>query len=411
MKFKKKIIITNKIIWYLLFMSLLFLAFLNFKNYGNYLLPILFFIVLVKQKAIIINSDIIFLFLYGCTYVALYLHNFDDSLLSTTMLVYLAFPTMAYYLGNVLTKLTIQLGINKYLPIYIVTFALFAYGFLNMSSFGASSFITREIEDYWTGYTIKATGQSMYYILMIGILFFALVGTCHFLLKIIIISMNLLIVFYSFQTSTRTPLFVLLVSFAVGIILFVVNNAIKAKKILNWLIVIIVAGIFLYLLYAFDVAGIQERIANSNLAARMNSLSDSYKENDPRITTQIYVLQHLFDYPLGGCKLILPMNEGTLTRMEYAHNLWLDTVYRVGIIPFFVLLIYTIIQIIKIFSIATSKMIDEKMKYFIIPVSVAIFVQYSMEPIMEGIVWIFIAGSFVNGYMNQIIMQVKKERY
>lgn len=407
MKFKKKIIITNKIIWYLLFTILLFMAFLNFKNYGNYIFAGLFIIVFLKIKIIIFNSDIVWLFLYGCTYVAIYLYHFEDSLFSPTILVYLFFPTVAYYLGNVLTKETIRLKINKYLPMYIVAFALFLYGFLNMSSFGTASFITRAIKDYWTDITIKATGQSMYYILVIGMLFFAFVGQCHFLLRVTIVIMNILVVFYSFQTSTRTPLFVIAASVALGVIIYVINNATKAKKMLRWMSGLLIIAVTIYLLYAFDIGGIQERISGSNLATRMQTLSDNYKANDPRITAQIYVLKHLFDYPLGGCKLILPMNEGTLTRMEYAHNLWLDTVYRVGIIPFICLLFFTLIQIKKIIYIMTDKKLDEKIKYFIIPISVSIFIQFSMEPIMEGMVWIFIAGCFFNGYINQILLQTR----
>lgn len=410
MKFKKKIIITDKSIWYLLFMILLFLSFLNFKNCGNYIFTILFVVVLLKSKTIIFNSDIVWLFLYGCTYVAIYLYHFEARLFSPTILVYLFFPTMAYYLGNILTKETIRLKINENYPVYIMAFSLFFYGFLNMSSFGMASFITRAIKDYWTGIMMKATGQSMYYILIIGILFFVFVGECHYLLRVTIMIMNILVVFYSFQTSTRTPLFILIASVTVGIIIYFINNATKAKKILKWISGLLIIVVTLYLLYAFDIGGIQERISGSNLAYRMQTLSDSYKKNDPRFTAQIYVLQHLFDYPLGGCKLVLPMNEGTSIRMGYAHNLWLDTVYRVGIIPFFCLLIFTLIQIKKIFYILIDKGIDEKVKYFVVPISVAIFIQFSMEPIMEGMIWIFIAGCFFNGYINQILLRSKDKK-
>lgn len=398
-----KIKIRNGEFIFFLYSFVLFITFLNFNNWGNYLLVLLLFISLFMMKKLFINSEIIFLTLYCVTYSALYIYNFGNGLLSPTVLSFLLLPIFSYYIGYAAADICLKYNIKINVIIYILAAAFFIHGLLNMISFSQSNAFSRELIDFWTQMPFKVTGQSMYYIILIGMLFYAFEAkSMSIITKLIIVIGNVLVILFSTLTSTRTPLFIMIFVFFLGVILYLYLNNANIKKIFFIILGVLALAIGAYFLYTFNVGGIKELYENSNLGQRMSTLSESYKANDPRISAQIYVLTHLLDYPLGGCKLILPINEGTLERMEYAHSLWFDTAYRVGVIPFFFITIYTIIVATNIIKLIKNRSINNNIKYLLIPIVTAVFIQYALEPIMEGLIWMFLCGCFINGYIKRI---------
>lgn len=92
-------------------------------------------------------------------------------------------------------------------------------------------------------------------------------------------------------------------------------------------------------------------------------------------------------------------HEEYLTGYGYVHNWWLDVGRCVGIIPFFLLLIPTIISIKNCFLLFKEK--NSNVNLILITLNVSLFLATFVEPVMEGSVMIAYFYFFVWGMTSQ----------
>ena len=169
----------------------------------------------------------------------------------------------------------------------------------------------------------------------------------------------------------------------------------KQLKLINFIFLISTVAIVAYFCYDNNFLGIKSYYENSQLYIRMGS-----KQNNLRTDTQIYILKNLLTYPLGGNKLILPNN------MAYAHNLWLDVVFKVGIIPFILLITYSVKTSLTVLEIVKSKKISEEIKYIIFAVFIASNLNFATEPILDGAFQFFSYFCMINGATKRLRNQI-----
>ena len=127
----------------------------------------------------------------------------------------------------------------------------------------------------------------------------------------------------------------------------------------------------------------------------------SLKE-DPRKMVYQRALSQMFDYPFGGYKMSLGL--------KYAHNLWIDVLYATGLIPFFFLVLYTIKSIQNIISIINNKTVDLQFKIVIFSIFSGCFLNFMVEPILEGVPFMFILFCLFNG-MTRKYLDICKSNY
>ena len=109
-------------------------------------------------------------------------------------------------------------------------------------------------------------------------------------------------------------------------------------------VAIVAMIIVFYIMFLFDVGGINTFVKNSSLYQRFflqNSLEKNLIDNSSRNIIILQVLANCFDYPFGGFQLLNGMS---------SHNTWID-VLRVsgfpGIITFVVFEFSTILKILQ----------------------------------------------------------------
>jgi hypothetical protein len=146
--------------------------------------------------------------------------------------------------------------------------------------------------------------------------------------------------------------------------------------------IIITCALLFVILYATGLIG---SINHSLLFERFSN--DMITENDiggvplPRLFRWNACLKGMLVYPLGGEKQYIAGS--------YAHNLWLDTGWKVGIIPLIPLLIFTIIFIIQNIKLYNNHFVTNKMKMLLLSISLGLIFQFSVEPVMEGLFNLF----------------------
>ncbi|MFC3797897.1 O-antigen ligase family protein [Cohnella sp. GCM10012308] len=162
-------------------------------------------------------------------------------------------------------------------------------------------------------------------------------------------------------------------------------NSRKAIRMFNFFIL----GMILWFLYNRNLLGLKEKWEGTLLASRFE---DEGIFGDSRTTAWKEVFSGLFAHPMG--------NKETVISLRYAHNLWLDVGYEAGIIPFVLLLIFTVFTLLSLRTFVKS---DQPVlfKKLFIAMFTAFFITFMMEPIMGGAFTYFTAFCFIAGMVQR----------
>ena len=83
--------------------------------------------------------------------------------------------------------------------------------------------------------------------------------------------------------------------------------------------------------------------------------------------------------------------------LEYAHNMWLDTLNAVGVFPFVFLVIYSLLTIRTIYKIVKTRCLNIEDTLILFSVTMSVYTNFMLEPIIEGFPYYFILMCMVNG--------------
>ena len=202
----------------------------------------------------------------------------------------------------------------------------------------------------------------------------------HNLFKIILFVGSVLAIFSTVHLLNRTGLVLVLISF-IGVLILTPFNL---KKIVYvGLVLIILALIFFYYIenskFFFDAVDFY-----SNREIHGHDVS-SLGGRDERM---ILALEQIMAQPWGGAKGLKFGNQ-----YNYAHNLWLATGLKGGLICFIILIIVLIQFIKNSFKLIRNKKIDYFDKIFFSLIALTLVTQCMVEPIIEGLpqyFWFFL---------------------
>lgn len=162
----------------------------------------------------------------------------------------------------------------------------------------------------------------------------------------------------------------------------------KFKGLLSLTILLFTLTFMLYVFNVFDW------IENSFFYSRftVESLSTNYDQagSFPRLFRWGGVISGLFDHPLGGKQTFILGN--------YAHNLWLDVGWSVGVLPLIFLIALTYKFVKSVYKIILSSSYDGYLKALVYSVSIGFIFSFMVEPIMEGYILNFSLWCFFLGY-------------
>lgn len=376
----------------MLFYLCLFLFGINFMLWGNAFLAIPFGMTLVKKKRIKVNITTVILIVFVVAYL---IPEFASGQRATIRLIFLP---IAFLLGynyyddidekDILTSyLVIAVGMATHVILSIV---------LTMSQNGIKTGYTAVYTDIWSRTITSTTGLMSNFVLFLPVFVFALSkGGKYYTF----ISFSLLGVLFSVMTGNRSTLVLFVVATIVGVLISLFSKQRKSAFIMIVFIALLV--MFVVLAYQFNWLGIRGIYDNSYMSYRLsfNKANDASLLDSGRWEAKGMYISKMLDYPWGGGAL----------REEvgiYAHDIWLDTWSSGGCIAFTALVIYLagfIYRMIK-FILAVN---DISIKILFASFSVVLFMQFFVEPVLNGAPWLFISANLFDGMIAKYLSQEK----
>ena len=330
--------------------------------------PVIMYIAWKKNK-ILVNKNLIVLIGFSITYYVISMsYGIDVSKISIACV-------LSYYIGIMIVEIskTPEKTIIKYT--YSIAIGFFIHAMANyIINIGTQE---RNTIDIWTKVARSATLQATMLTMLMGSSFFSffiLKNKFHRLIITICIILSLL---YNLVLGTRTLIIVSVVSFILSEITFIVFYIKKGDIVLKNAKILVKAIIIILVIYSSNFMGIREKIEDTKLLRRINKPYSTQEADSNRVETMILAFNNILDYPMGG-------NTEKVGDLKYIHNMWLDVANQAGIIPFTLLILFTIISLFNLIKILKSQEFSAEFKIFLVGIYSAVLLNMAVEPIIQG---------------------------
>lgn len=269
---------------------------------------------------------------------------------------------------------------------YIIAFGFVIQQFLTLIVNIDAVKLHRYTNDFWTKEVLQPTNFNSRGIIFCSFVYPLLKRSKGIFIKVAIVAGTVIVIVSAVLTASRTNLYFLPISFAIGILydyFYLRTESFSetffgTKKKIFATFVVICLCVFLICIYW---GKIQAWYASSALAERKSKLGDSLTiVNDGRWYFAYNVLVMLLGKPMGDPNTF------------YAHNLFLDIGRVSGVIPM-VLMIVFFISLLRNWKKTISKYcrIDASIKILFFTGLLIMFFAFQLEPVIEGRPTVFIA--------------------
>ena len=372
--------------------GLLFLLTLGVINWG-YAYPIVFiFVTILRQR--LLGREIYFNFLYAPSFWLLLSASISYTLIGMRTIpgVYHhgILPVIAFAIGWIIAEGSTDEQIRD--GILALTAGFGAYAALNMLvNIGNERY---HLIDFWTGTYRAATGSGALNTLPISTALVTLQHERRVLVKLLFLVLLLAVIQYMFLLGTRTQFAILLVVSILATLQFAYHKQGIVGVIKGFAILAAIA-LVVFLFYHYNIWSVREYILNTNLAARYERSASLQRSDSFRVHSFWVGLRELFQYPLGG-----------RASQVYRHNMWLDVGRVSGIIPFALLLSYSIRNFKQVVSIWRNRSVLPALRYLLLFLYIGAYINCFVEPIWEGAWNFFLALCVVDGMVNGMMRSV-----
>lgn len=371
---------------------LLFLVSVNFLHYGQLILPIICLILFIDNKFKFKINNI-------KTFILLCLFAITFCIFSYKLGFYcvmgFCFP-MAYYIGSNLKQVNEE-NIKKI--IYIITFGMSIHVVLNYAyDIYHDGFIEVFNEfghrDIWTKDKVLATITTANYLFIIGCSYYLFRYEKNNIYRITALLLFIIMFIYNLGLGRRTPVLMIPITicFAFLLDLFVINRKSKfPKKKLIVMCIIMIIILILLLLCKYNFNLLVSLFGDSMFAQRFGWLQFDAERLDLMIEAMKLAPSHMWG-----------RQEISAILDQYVHNLWFDVFDYAGIIPFILVLIYTVYSISLIYKFVVNKKVSNEFKMLILPLCLCIIIEMCLEPAMSGLSLILLCVVVINALLEKI---------
>ena len=369
---------------------LLILAGMNFLNQYKILTAVACVLYLFCSVKFIINKDMMWLLLLAVSWVAF---SPEGTKTLPSMIMPFTF-LLAYCVGlNFLPKDNqekAEKSLSKaIIAVSIGPFVHFVLNFIN--NFGKN--VERNSIDFWTGLVMSATGQATLSLMMLSVAIVMLFTNTQARNKVWSVLVLVAIFFYNLTLAGRTLFVMLMLLFAVSLLFLLIKGEKKGDKYKTLLIVVLII-LMLTVLYNLNVFGIQDMIKSSNLYDRFFGRWAKDLDEDSRMEKKLNFLQNFGKSIWGGVHL-RPL-------YGYAHDILLDTYDEAGILALIAVLMFLISAVRRLISCLKNRTLKFETQQWILGMYIAILVQFTAEPVIQGIPWMFMLFCFIHGMVTQL---------
>ncbi|WP_157373863.1 O-antigen ligase family protein [Arenibacter certesii] len=362
--------------------------------FGYLLTPVVF----LKSSFIRENLDLDFvlLILFSIFYALFYSFSADAADGKQFILIYSLSPPTFYLVGKFLVRLKPTSNTVFYILFFIG--AIFSISavisvFLNFQEGGFAQ-LDRSIPMFWDGSPISATimGGFLTFNMCIPAVLITTQGKKGVAFNIGALCLFILSLICALRLGSRTQLGIFLITTVFAILYMLPRQSIKKNV---WLFGLM-AAVILYLIrnVSFDL----NADWLTTFAGRMSGGTGELASGGGRTERWIKSLEYMLSHPLGW----------DIKEFGYSHNLWLDVLRVAGIIPFVILIIYSIRSYIQI---KRTILINKESIYLntqILIYAIAMFLLFMMEPIFEGLFSFFIVFCIYKGIINKYYSHISQ---
>lgn len=310
---------------------------------------------------------------------------------------------LMYVLGNYLSsEVKEKHDYEKFYMLFLFTIILghSLHGILNAVLFMDGQLFEDDIRvwmDIWMQITLPGTQQIVYFLPVLAMVFPAIVWfkkrKCA---NVLMIVTAVFFIYISMASQTRTSVLILPLVFAAQILLYVILEWKRVKKILLHKNTKIFAGIGLVVL-AGMIFLLKDHPLVSSFVGIMGR--DGGILNNIRFKLQRSALQQLWLYPMGGDQM-------NFMGYPYAHNAWLDMANEAGWIPFFAFTAYTVHVVYELIRWLGKKEVSTERKIILAGIFGAFFLYYTVERAFDSSMHFMTPWFFINGLVHG---ELKKE--
>ncbi len=357
----------------------LFFFLLNPYNLNMYFGYILVGLILFKKGFILKNLDSTFLLLLVTSGIYALFYALNPHAGSQYILIYALFPASFYLLGK---YVYLKIDGNKTHLFYFLFLLAALYAmtplvsvFLNIREGGFGQ-LDRSLPLFWNGQLVSATIMGSYYTLNMCIPALLIVQQkkTNWSLKIIASVIFLLSLACSLRIGSRTQILIFIITLFCSIIYIIPRQSAKRNFITFLLFFLGLYVLISNVSFDFD----QDWL--SAFASRMEKGgSDDIASGGGRSERWVKSIGNIFEQPLGW----------KAEDFGHSHNMWLDVLRVSGVIPFFLLIGFSI----KSFLILKSKVSKNKTNLAFNNLLIVYFIAFNLvfmvEPIFEGVFEMF----------------------
>ncbi len=377
---------------------LLFLMSLNFQNLYFYIIVFAFAVCTFAHiRHFRVDIIAVLLAVISLCYILFYPPTRDSY---TTILKQFAYP-MCYLIGlNLFNVKNTESGINDNpdkqirLSVLVVAFGTFGHYLLN-ASINISSLL-RNTEDYWTGDVVSATEQALLAVMMLAVFSVWLVGDYPVWRKVVSVLGLVTIFAYNFVLAGRTIIVLAVICLCVAFV-FTQKYLNSGGRIRSYLFLSVIL-IALLVMFLNNVWGMREWVLDSNLSNRFDTQEAVM---DIRFQRKIIYIKNMFGFPLGGGDLREAIG-------GYAHELYLDAYSDVGILGYGLIVAFVIVGLVNVIKIIISERFALETRCLSLCVFLLINIVFFLEPILQGMPWLFCIYSFLVGVIRANTLQANK---
>ena len=384
------------------------LSFMDFMLMGTTLLIVAYvYLLFMKRKKMIMNTDSFLLLLYGILYYLFFIININMSLIGINGICFYA----AYNSGVNLIKEDNETAVYHLILLCVLAYSMhglfsFVYNFVDLGGINGILSAGRIMKDVWTGDLSSATGQAMLFTGVLALLYYMVFLNKKKIIKLLWLGLFIVAYIYNLGLAGRSFMAMSVIALISGLVINIIlimnekKNISAVKDLVRIIIVVFIVLIVIFVMYKNDVMGLKTMFSDSSLGSRLET-SDGLG-SDSRWERKAEYLSHLLDYPFGGNHIRIDLHIG------YAHDLWLDTYDYVGVVPTILLMIYTIRMIMRNVQLISMRGVSVNFRCMIIVFTLVTLVQCFIEPVAHTPIYLSMMF-FVDGCVSKFINGRKKE--
>lgn len=377
-----------------------FLATLNTINRYYYFIFAAFgLFVLCSGSKIFLNGSFFALFLLA-TSLVVFSPDYSYSMLGILKtFTYL----MCYVMGYGLYEYE---GFNSgkrlksfYISVIFVVAGPFVHYLLNWIS-NFSNYSSRNTIDFWTKSIMAATGQAPLSCMAIALAIACLFSNTSKNVKAFSVFAVILALGYNLILSGRTLFILSLIVLVIAFIQKLINQ--KSQKV-RFLFVTLFIILALILAYNFDLLGIRTAVESSPFYDRFFGKKASMDiDEDGRMQKKINYFKNFSLSLFGGSNLH--------KQNGFAHDIFLDTYDEAGIFALFAIVCYIIATITRMKKCISNKIFPFEFRQIILCLYVILYIQFMVEPILQGMPWLFASFCFIDGGVSRILFDFENQQ-